>query len=297
MNREQNGATHVSVIIPTFNDEPGVHRCLSAIAEQTYRIGAVEVIVVDNGSTPPLLLRERYPFAARLVRCATPGSYAARNAGVEAAAGTIFAFVDADCWPDPEWLSQGVQSVLAEPEAAIIAGEVVLVLPNNPSAVALYQYAVGFGQEQNVRDKSFSATANLFCTRAQFEATGPFDERLLSGGDREWCWRAAKRGVDIKYEPKAMVYTRPRASLWGAIRQARRVTHGRMMLRRLGLAHIGEAAVRKQRSSLQAIQWILSNRDFSVWDRLRILCIAVFIRVTAAAEYCRLALGASGERR
>src|SRR5690606_7948642 len=132
-----------------------------------------------------------------------------------------------------------------------------------------------FGQESNICDRGFSATANLFCTRAQYEAVGPFEERLLSGGDREWAWRAGRREISVKYEPGAVVHTAPRTNLAGAIRQARRVVAGRAQIRKLGLAHAGEAAVGKQRSAWQATTWILTNQDLAVWDRVRVLSVAV----------------------
>ena len=294
-NRSQ--VIRVSIIIPTFNDQAGVDVCLGAIANQNFSQGLIEVIVVDNGSEPPLVITGKYPFAIRLVLCTRPGSYAARNAGVSAATGSILAFIDADCWPDPEWLVVGVRSLMAGNGHSIIGGEVSFSAPEKTTAVALYQIATGFGQEENVRDKGFAATANLLCMREQFEAIGPFDDRLLSGGDREWCWRAAKRGLPVRFEPNAKIFTEPRSSLRSAIRQARRVVAGRDMLRTLGLAHLGPAAVAKQRTTLQAVAWILTNHKLGWVDRLRVLVVATVIRGVAVLEGFRLAMGGMAERR
>jgi glycosyltransferase involved in cell wall biosynthesis len=298
MSATQRDATiSVSIIIPVFNDQGGVENCLRAIAEQAYPLHAIEVIIVDNGSVPPLAVPIAYPFDLRMLRCSTPGSYAARNAGVKAASGEVLAFIDADCWPSKNWLDRGVKSLMRGRGESIVGGEVSIVKPERLTAVALYQCATGFGQAANVHDKGFAATANLFCTRAQFDAGGWFDERLLSGGDREWCWRAATRGIRVHYEPEAAIYTLPRSSLRSAMQQARRVVAGRAMLRKLGLAHLGDVAVAKQRSAWQSVKWILWNRDLSVWDRVQVLCTAVLIRGAAVLESWRLALGAKPERR
>jgi GT2 family glycosyltransferase len=163
--------------------------------------------------------------------------------------------------------------------------------------VALYQQTTGFGQESNVRDKGFSATANLFCTRQQFEIIGPFDTRLLSGGDREWCWRASLRSFHVHYEPTAVVHTQPRTDLRGAIRQSRRVVAGRKMLRELRLGHRGDESIAKLRSPLQAALWILRYRDLTLWNRLQVLLVAILIRAAAQWESVRLTLGAKAERR
>lgn len=286
-----------SVIIPVFNDPGGVAACLQALATQRYPLDRVEVIVVDNGSTPPLTLAGTFPFELRVLQCATPGSYAARNVGAEAATGEVLAFTDADCRADADWLRCGIQRLLAEGGETVIGGEVSISKPEKPTAVALYQHASGFGQKANVCERGFSATANLFCRRTQFAAVGPFDERLLSGGDREWCWRAVSRGFNIRYEPKAAVRTQPRTNLRGAIRQARRVAAGRAQLHKLGLARVGTSGVAKQRSAWQAVGWILSNRNLSWVERVRVLGAAILIRGATAVERWRLASGGKAERR
>lgn len=292
-----NELNRISVLIPVFNDQTGVDACLQAIARQTYPVDAIEVIVVDNGSTPPLVLRQNYPFRTHLVVCEAQGSYAARNAGVRVARGEILAFTDADCRPTPEWIVAGLAQLAIRGGMAVVGGNVCIDLPSRPTATALYQYAVGFGQTDNVCVKGFAATANLFCTREQFDLVGPFDERLLSGGDREWCWRAARHGISVAYGDDAVVLTAPRSSLGAAVRQARRVAAGRRGLRTLGLAHIGVGAVVRQRSPIQAVHWILTHPSLSYRDRLRVFGVALVIRAASALENVRLVLGARAERR
>lgn len=287
----------VSIVVPVFNDVVGIARALEALSRQSWPMDGIEVIVVDNGSEQPVGLLAEYPFPVQVIRCETPGSYAARNAGAAVAKGEVFAFTDADCIPCEHWLERGVASLIEGKGKWAVGGEVLFTPIDSPTGVALYQMAMGFGQESNIRDKGFSATANLFCTKAQFEEVGPFDERLLSGGDREWAWRASTHQISMSYQPEAIVYTEPRSTLRGAIRQARRVVAGRAGLRKLGLAHIGDAAVAKQRSAWESVRWILVNRELDVWDRLRVLSVATLIRGAAGLESVRLALGAKAERR
>lgn len=290
-------APRVSVIIPTFNDPKGVTACLAHISAQSYPLAEIEVIVVDNGSSPPITIAEPPPFPAFVVRCETSGSYAARNAGANRASGDVLAFIDADCWPSKSWLASGVECLMRGNHTSVVGGEVSLVEPENPTAVSLYQCATGFGQESNVTEKGFAATANLFCTRAQFDTVGPFDERLLSGGDREWCWRAANHGITVMYERSALVFTAPRSGLRAAVRQARRVAAGRAGLRRLDTTRLYKDKVKKKRTIPQATTWILTNDGLSIWNRLRVLCVAILIRGAETIERCRLALGATPERR
>jgi glycosyltransferase involved in cell wall biosynthesis len=287
----------VSVIIPVFNDVAGIARTIEGIALQSWPEDRIEVIVVDNGSEQPVIFSVQYPFPVRVIRCETPGSYAARNAGAAVAKGEVLVFTDADCIPCESWLERGIASLIMGEGKWAVGGEVLFSSIESPSSVALYQMTTGFGQESNVRDKGFSATANLFCTRAQFDKVGPFDQRLLSGGDREWAWRASTLGISINYQPDAIVYTEPRRTLRDAIRQARRVVAGRAGLRKFEVAHIGDAAVAKQRSALESVRWILSQSELSLWDRTRVLAVAILIRCAVGVERIRLALGAAPERR
>ncbi len=108
----------ISVIIPVFNDLKGLTRCLQRLADQQPDTSAFEVIVVDNGSTPPIEVAAVLPFPVKLVRHETPGSYAARNAGVRASSADGLAFTDADCLPAPDWLRAGHAALLAGNGAA-----------------------------------------------------------------------------------------------------------------------------------------------------------------------------------
>lgn len=288
----------VSVIIPVYQDQPGLDCCLAALAGQNFPADQVEILVVDNGSDPPVRVDHfRGQLNIKLIRCEKKGAYSARNAGVKAASGRVLAFTDADCMPEAGWVTAGVAALTAHGGRAFVGGEVQILRPERPTAVALYQSLTGFDQRFNIEEKRFSATANLFCTREQFGQAGLFAETLLSGGDREWCWRAQKKGFDLVYEPRAVVSTRPRANLKDAIRQARRVAAGRWMLGNLNLAHAGMNGMVKKRTALESVGWILRNRNLNIWDRLRVLTVAVVIRLAESAEKIRLRLGAEPERR
>lgn len=285
----------VAVIIPVYNDATGLLKCLEGLAFQTYPGHLIEIVVIDNGSTPPLNLHDAL-LNARVEHCITPGSYAARNAGVRVATGTVLAFTDADCIPHPSWIESGVRALSAADGPHLVGGRVEIIEPAKRTGTGLYQYACGFPQEQNIAQKGFVATANLFCLSRHFQAVGPFDERLLSGGDAEWAWRATRQGFKIVYEPEALVSTPPRISLRSAIRQARRVTAGRRHLKEHGLTGTKSGTTKPYPTSMDAMRWILTRPQFSWWERLRILAAAVSIKLATIIEQLRLGFGASAER-
>lgn len=285
----------MAVIIPVFNDQHGLLSCLGGLGAQTYPTDKIEIIVVDNGSTPTLDPPERYPLTVRIVCCEKPGSYSARNAGARVASGDILAFTDADCIPDPEWLSKGVAALLAGDGKSIIGGQVLFAQSAARSGTALYQQAIGFQQEENIQHKGFTVTANMFCTAKQFRAVGPFNERLLSGGDLEWCWRAGRQGITVHFEPHAEVQTTPRIRLRDAVRQARRVAAGRVHLRGHDFSH--PVVLERYRTLTQSIIWTMSLSNFSTWERIRILAAGAIIRLFAALENVKLRFGSAAERR
>lgn len=84
----------VSVIIPVRNGERWIAETIESVLTQTY--GALEIIVVDNGSTDGTrAVLRRYP-TVRVVDVATPGLGRARNGGLDAATGKYVLFLDGD---------------------------------------------------------------------------------------------------------------------------------------------------------------------------------------------------------
>ena len=88
----------ISVIIPVFNVEPYIRKCLDSVLNQTYN--NLEVIVINDGSTDNSgKICDEYAEGDRRVRVfhkENAGVSAARNAGIEAASGDYLAFADSD---------------------------------------------------------------------------------------------------------------------------------------------------------------------------------------------------------
>lgn len=87
----------VSVIIPIYNQEKNLKRCLDSVVEQTYK--HLEVILVDDGSTDNSFeicrdYAERYGWI--VLHIANGGVSNARNRGLDKASGKYVLFVDSD---------------------------------------------------------------------------------------------------------------------------------------------------------------------------------------------------------
>ena len=89
----------VSVIVPLFNAEPYIERCLCSIVSQSHH--NLEVIVVDDASTDAsvALVKQfmtRHPGVRLIQHSTNQGSMLSRRDGFEAATGDFMMFVDAD---------------------------------------------------------------------------------------------------------------------------------------------------------------------------------------------------------
>ena len=102
----------VSVVIPPYNAQQYLGETLDCLAVQTLR--EIEVLVVDDGSadSTPEILREyseKYPFI-RAIRQENAGVAAARNRGIQEAAGEYLYFLDSDDLIEPDALEQLYQT-------------------------------------------------------------------------------------------------------------------------------------------------------------------------------------------
>ncbi|MBQ3349641.1 MAG: glycosyltransferase family 2 protein [Thermoguttaceae bacterium] len=94
----------ISVIIPVYNAEQYLRKCLDSVVSQTFR--DIEIICVDDGSTDssPAILDEYSAKDNRVVAIhqANAGVAAARNTGLKSAQGDYLAFLDSDDAYNPQ---------------------------------------------------------------------------------------------------------------------------------------------------------------------------------------------------
>ena len=101
-------ATHalISVIVPAYNVEKYLARCLDSILSQTYT--NLEVILIDDGSTDSTGKicddYARKDERVRVIHQTNQGQAVGRNAGISIAKGEWIQFVDSDDWIEPDTL-------------------------------------------------------------------------------------------------------------------------------------------------------------------------------------------------
>jgi glycosyltransferase involved in cell wall biosynthesis len=184
-----------SIVIPLFNKAGTVRMAVASALAQS--VGAIEVIVVDDGSTDggASELADCGDPRLRIVRKANGGVSSARNAGVAAAGAEWIAFLDAD----DVWSAGHLETLLAA------RGEAVACFSNTALASRKGASLIPVAEpRQTVRDYfafarrtgGYPATASsILVEKAALLAVGGFPVGLPLGEDVDtWC-RLACHGV------------------------------------------------------------------------------------------------------
>ena len=95
----------ISVIVPVYNVERYLTRCIDSILAQTYQ--NFELILVDDGSTDGSgTLCDSYmkkDSRIKVIHKKNGGLSDARNSGIDAAEGEFLSFIDSDDWVRPDF--------------------------------------------------------------------------------------------------------------------------------------------------------------------------------------------------
>lgn len=155
----KNQSVSVSLVIPAYNEEAHLRACLDAVAAQTVK--PFEVIVVDNNSTDKTAaIAQAYPFVT-VIGEKRQGPVHARNAGFNAAKGTVIGRIDVDSHIAPDWIER-LQQIFADSSVDAVSG------------------LLGF---HDAPFRRLFETADLICRRYLAHNLGREGELFLYGGN------------------------------------------------------------------------------------------------------------------
>lgn len=181
----------ISIIIPSYNSEPFIARCLNALLSQKTDFSH-EIIVVDSSKdNTPALIRDKYPGVEliHLDNQVYPG--AGRNIGAKAAKGELLAFIDSDCVARPDWLNSIIK--IFNKGFVIAGGTIENATPR--SLIGTADYFMTFNEflpGMPERSVTFLPTCNFICRKDVFEELGGFPPDWLAGEDFLFCYEASK---------------------------------------------------------------------------------------------------------
>lgn len=202
--------------MPAYNAEAHLKEALDSVLGQTYR--AIEVIVVDDGSSDATADIVQAFRDVRYIRQSNRGPSAARNRGIQAAQGEFVAFLDADDVWEPEKLSEQLTILDDTPEAALIFSDMRLFNASNDRLLSMFsKYGFTdqfFGDSRRVLDPvrklvqtNYIPTSSVLARKDVVLDAGAFDEGFCKAEDWDLWLRIAVRRP-IVYCPNILTLKR-----------------------------------------------------------------------------------------
>jgi len=197
----------ISVIIPTYNSEKTIEKCIRALLNQSYPKNEYEIIVVDDGSTDRTADVIPKFKRVKLIEQKHRGPAVARNLGVKNSKGQIILFTDADCIPDKKWIKNMVEP-FDDKEVIGVSGTYKTF--NKSSLIARFAgYEIEERHKKLEKQKyiDFIGTFSAAFRKNIFLKSKGFDETFTtsSGEDPELSFRIEKYGKMV-FQPNAFVY-------------------------------------------------------------------------------------------
>ena len=197
----------VSVVVPCYNQEATISRCLTSLINQTYPAEDFEIFLADNGSIDRSVEIARGFDRVRLIQELQRGGFAARNTALRQTSGSILVFTDGDCEADANWL-HCVVNAFEDAQVVMILGanrfadESFFLRTRADYENEKFQYIC----DQNNPQYYYVYTNNLAVRRSAFDTCGPF-ETIMRGADVIFSSRViAKYGCDaVRFVPEMQV--------------------------------------------------------------------------------------------
>ena len=213
--------------------------------------GAVEVIVVDDGSEPACAAQLRAFFLGqpqtflRLIELPqNQGASGARNAGVRSSFGAVVAFLDDDIVPAADFAGAILRSHREHPEALVINGNLRPLRPSVYADFWFYYYNAVFNRPgESFFTIPMLASGNVSMKRSLLARVDPlFDTSLTSREDLDLFIRLKALGVPSYKDDSILAFNDCRDTLVGFLKQRMWYWRGQEQL----IAKHGKAVVLTQ---------------------------------------------------
>lgn len=149
----------VSIIIPVYNRENLIERCLDSVINQT--LDSIEIIIVDDGSVDNTVnviknYTNKYEGEIKLICQNNNGAANARNTGIKNASGKYITFVDSDDYIDFDAMEIMYNKAI-ETDADIVCAPLFLIENNKCKILGRYN-----GEENDKEEIINQVTSNLY---------------------------------------------------------------------------------------------------------------------------------------
>jgi len=195
----------ISVIVPAYNEEAFIGKCIASLEKQSLAREDYEIIVSDSSSTDRTLeIAERH--SVKIVKCKKRSAGFARNAGARKARGKTLAFIDADTVASRQWL-EGVKEGL---EKNIACTGPIRALERDSLLLSAYFRWWSFQSKLTVK-LGFPVFPgfNFAVSRNAFEKAGGFLTKNITTEDFDLSLKLRKLGR-VGFNKKMLVFSSTR---------------------------------------------------------------------------------------
>lgn len=199
----------ISIIIPVYNVEKDLRKCLDSIVNQTYK--NLEIILIDDGSTDngAEICRQyaqkddRIVFMSRENR----GVSATRNEGIDLAHGDYFSFIDSDDYLEPD-AYEYLLNIVSEHNVDAVNYEHFITFPDKEIIHKLADSNYGLfdkkGAQYQLLCKVAFAWNKLFSKKIIENLR--FDEEILRGEDSLFSHLAFSRAEKVWFDSRPLLH-------------------------------------------------------------------------------------------
>lgn len=181
----------ISVIVPIYNVEKYLQRCVESIIAQTYK--TIDILLIDDGSTDESgRICDKFSLLDQRIRVfhkKNGGVSSARNLGIENASGEYICFVDSDDWLDIDYFEKAVPVLRKEHPILLMNnyvkddGKENVVCKFQPSSFLRYTATDAFFEMVNNFHFGWEPVASFYeataCKKVRFDSNIVFGEDLL----------------------------------------------------------------------------------------------------------------------
>ena len=231
MNQNNAMSYDYSIIVPAYNADDVIGKCVAALAAQSVARERYEILVVDDGSTDATGAAAREAGADRVLRIEHGGPSAARNAGIEAARGEIVLFTDADCEPAPTWVAR-MTAPFDDPEVMGAKGTYRTRQQSPIARLVQLEFDIRYERMAELPRIDFIDTYAAAYRRSLLVEHGGFDTAfpIPSAEDIDLSFRLAREGHRFVFAPDAWVWHRHPATLRAYLARKGRFGYWRSLL-------------------------------------------------------------------
>jgi glycosyltransferase involved in cell wall biosynthesis len=195
---------YISVVIPNYNGEATIGKCLEAAFASNYK--NFEVVVVDDCSDDRSgEIIKQYPCKL-LSFDKRSGTSRARNAGARNCSGEVVFFIDADCLLEKDTLSIVNQTMSALAPDHMVGGTYAEVAYDDTFFNTFQSVWINYSETRKAMDPDYIAAHAMIMFKTTFDDSQGFPEDFMPIiEDVEYSHRLKRSGIKLMMNPDIQV--------------------------------------------------------------------------------------------